>query len=332
MRSSKVRRRGAWLALILGLGAIRGNLEAQDLTQLVSTCGTPSEAHRRWCEETALAIQAAQGALGLSASGGIDLPGSASTLGWRTKGSPRLALSVWGTGTRAPVPALNAVAGLPTGEATATLPAFHVSGTVGLFDGFSLGPTAGGFASLDLSISGQWIGAAKEVGLREGAAGWGAGARLGILRESFSLPGLSVTAHHRFMGSHTLWSVADGDPAEAAFDLEVSSLRALLGKDVRGIGFFGGVGWDRYRGDASLLVTDPGGGDLDSRGSGEVRSSRRVVFLGASRTFLALQISGEIGWGEGFDSSFSSSSGSTPGGFDPASASYFGALAIRLTF
>jgi hypothetical protein len=153
-----------------------------------------------------------------------------------------------------------------------------------------------------------------------------------LFRESFSLPGLSVTAFHRFLGNHTLWGIADGDPAEAAFDLEASSLRAMLGKDLWGIGFFGGIGWDRYLGDIDLTVSDPEGGGPYSNSSGEVRSSRRVAFLGASRTFLALQISGEIGWGEGFDPTLPDRFVSGPDAFDPSSASYFGSLAIRLTF
>jgi hypothetical protein len=155
---------------------------------------------------------------------------------------------------------------------------------------------------------------------------------LGILRESFSLPGLSVTGYHRFLGDHNLWRLADGDPVEATFDLEVSSLRGVIGKDFLGIGFFGGVGWDRYDGEAALTVEDPQDAGPDSTGSGEIRSDRRLVFVGASRTFLTLQLSGEMGWGEGFDPSFSNPSPSGARTFDPSSASYFGSLAIRLTF
>jgi hypothetical protein len=221
---------------------------------------------------------------------------------------------------------------LPTGEATASLPAFHAFGTVGLFDGFSLGPTVGGFGSLDLSLVGHWIREADEGGFQAPSAGWGLGARLGVLRESFSLPGLTVTGFRRFLGDHTLWSLADGDPVEAAFDLEVSSLRAVLGKDLWGIGFYGGLGWDRYSGSTDLAIRDPGGAGTDSTGTGEIRSHRRIAYFGGSRTFLALQVSGEIGWGEGFNPSRSPSSAPQAGDFEPSAASYFGSFGLRLTF
>ena len=63
-----------------------------------------------------------------------------------------------------------------------------------------------------------------------------------------------------------------------------------------------------------------------------IRSSRRLAFVGASRTILALQLSGEIGWGEGFEPTFSALPTPGPGSFDPSSGSYFGSLAVRLTF
>jgi hypothetical protein len=102
-----------------------------------------------------------------------------------------------------------------------------------------------------------------------------------------------------------------------------------VGKDIWGIGFLGGAGWDRYAGDATLVVTDPEEGDNDSTGSGELLSERYLFFFGGSMTFLTLQISAEIGWAGGFDSTLPLS---VEGGFDPSSGSEFGSLAFRLTF
>lgn len=303
--------------------------KAQNLPDLISACGGTSGLKLVWCQETALSVQAAQGALGLAASGGTDLPGSASTLGWRMKGSPRFALSIRGSLTRASTPSMKVSGGLPRGETTVSLPSMHLTGTIGLFDGFSLGPTVGGFGSVDLTVSTQWIKPPKRKGFQENVTGWGVGTRIGILRESFSLPGISLSASHRSLGNTSLWEVDDGDPSEARFDLRVSSLRAVVGKDIWGIGFFGGAGWDRYAGDATLVVTDPGGGGLDSTGAGELRSERRLFFIGGSMTFLALQVSAEAGWAAGFTPALPASS---EGGFDPSSRSEFGALAFRLTF
>jgi len=219
--------------------------------------------------------------------------------------------------------------GLPGGETTASLPSMHISGTMGLFDGFSLGPTVGGVGSVDLTVSAHGITPPKDKGFQESVKGWGVGARVGILRESFTLPGISLSASHRFLGSANLWEVDGGDRSEAGFDLRVSSLRTVAGKDIGGIGFFGGTGWDRYAGDVTLVVTDPGGGDLDSTGAGELRSERRLYFFGGSMTFLALQVSVEVGWAEGFTPTLPVLS---EDGFDPSSRSEFGALTFRLTF
>jgi hypothetical protein len=204
-----------------------------------------------------------------------------------------------------------------------------VSGTVGVFDGFSLGPTVGGFASLDLTISTQWIRTPEDQGFQEAVSGWGAGTRIGVLRESFSLPGVTVTAFFRSLGSVNLWNVDDGDPSEAELGLHAYAVRGVIGKDLWGIGVFGGVGWDRYSGDVSILVADPEGGAFQGSGSGDLQSERHLLFAGASRTFLTLQISGEIGWAQGFDPVLPIS---PQGGFDPSSSSQFGSLAFRLTF
>jgi hypothetical protein len=323
-----------WSFVVSTLCVVAGlplqSTKAQNLSDLISACGGASELHLMWCQETALGVQAAQGALGLAASGGTDLPGSASTLGWRTKGSPRFALSIRGSLTRASTPSMRVSGGLPQGgETTANLLSAHISGTMGLFDGFSLGPTIGGFGSVDLTASTQWIGTPKDKGFHENEMGWGGGVRVGILRESFSLPGISLSAFHRFLGNVSLREVDDGDPAEASFDLGVSSLRAVVGKDLWGIGLFGGAGWDRYTGDVTLHVTDPRFGGFPSTGAGELRSERRLFFIGGSMTFLTLQLSAEIGWAEGFTAALPTS---YEDGFDPSSGSEFGALAFRLTF
>ncbi len=316
------------LCLLLGLSL--QSAKAQNLPDLISACGAGSELRLARCQEMGLSVQAAQGAIGLAASGGSDLPGSASTLGWRMKGSPRFALSVRGALVRAPLPArFNVRVGMPQGETSAILPSIHISGTLGLFDGFSLAPTVGGFGSVDLTASTQWIRTPGGKGFQEDVTAWGAGARVGIVRESFSLPGVSVSAFYRALGQGQLWNIDEGDPAEGAFDLRASSLRGVVGKDLWGIGLFGGVGWDRYSGDASIAVTDPEAGSGPFTGSGELRSERHLYFLGASMTFLTLQISAEVGLAEGFDPALPLQ---TQGGFDPSSRSEFGSVALRLTF
>ena len=325
--------RGHWGLTFLGLCSLMAALpvsgEAQDLSALISSCGGSSQAQMSSCQSAALSTQAAQGALGLTASGGTDLPGSASTVGWRTKGSPRFAISLWGSVSRAPIPALRSGEEFPQGETSATFPSVHVSGTVGLFDGFSLGPTIGGFGSIDLTASTQWIRTPRDHGFAENNIGWGIGTRIGILRESFSLPGISLSAFYRSLGNTELGNIQEGDPMETGFDLGVTSFRGVVGKDLWGMGFFGGAGWDRYASDADLMVAVPSWGSFPSMGSGELRSDRFLFFAGGSLTYLTLQIAIEAGWAEGFDPTLPISN---EGSFDPSSGSEFGALSFRVTF
>jgi len=221
------------------------------------------------------------------------------------------------------------VDGVPRGTSRANLYAVHLTGTVGLFDGFSLGPTVGGFGSLDLTGSALWVATPSESGFQEEMLGWGVGGRLGVLRESFSLPGITASASYRSLGEGELWNEEAGQPGFGGFDLRTLSFRATVGKDIGGIGFLAGAGWERYEGDINFTLEDPETGALGPEVSGELRSDRRVYFFGASMTFLALQVSGEVGWARGFNPELPRPDGD---GFDPLTGSHFGAVSLRLTF
>jgi len=206
------------------------------------------------------------------------------------------------------------------------LPALQVVGSAGIFDGFSLGPTVGGFLSLDLSASGHWVNAPSRDGFLQDARGWGVGGRVGVLRESFSFPGISVSAFYRSLGDLGLLD-SEVDPGGSSFDLHLLSLRGVVGKDIGGIGFIAGAGWERYGGDFSFAVRVPPLPTIPV--SGEMSSDRRLYFFGASLTFIALQLSGEVGWARGFDPRRPLPG---EGAFDPQTGSKFGAVSLRLTF
>jgi len=220
--------------------------------------------------------------------------------------------------------------GFPPGaEVSAELPSVHLSGTMGVFDGFFLGPTVGGVGSLDVTVSGQWLGTPGDAGFQENLLAWGAGGRIGILRESFSLPGISVSGFYRKVGDTDLWSTQDGSSAESVFDLTVTSFRGVIGKDIWGFGFLAGAGWDRYSGGMNTSVADPEGVEPIVLVDGDLDTDRPIFFIGTSMTFLALQLSGEFGWAPGFESDLAVAADSE---FDPSDRSIFGALALRLTF
>jgi hypothetical protein len=218
---------------------------------------------------------------------------------------------------------------LPSGHETVNLSSVQGTATVGVFDGFFLAPTVGGFGSIDLSASAHWIKAPRERGFDENVTGWGIGGRLGVLRESFTLPGVSLSVSRRWVGETELWSSEGQGFDGTGFDLAITSVRGVVGKDIFGVGLFGGAGWDRYSGDADITVPPELTGTEGLGASGSIRSNRRIYFLGGSLTFLALQVSGELGLAEGFDAEVPATDG---GGFDPGKRASYGSIAIRLTF
>jgi hypothetical protein len=209
------------------------------------------------------------------------------------------------------------------------LPVVGVSGTVGLSDGLSLASSVGGIFSIDLFGNYLWLFPSGEDGFRRQLGAWGLGARLGLLRESFVTPGISLSLAYRSLDKVDWGRLAEGDPLQVSLSPDATSLRAVVGKDFMGIGLVAGVGWDRYSAAGLALVQDPGSesvGDLPADG---LKSDRRLFFLGGSMTFLVLQLSGEVGWAEGFRESYPPGES---GRFDAGSKGYFASAGLRVTF
>jgi len=208
------------------------------------------------------------------------------------------------------------------------VPSLHLLGAVGIFNGFSPLPTVGGVLSLDVTLSLDKVFASGTQGLWDGPLAWGVGARVGLLRESFTLPGVSVSASRRWMGSTGVGDLAKGDVGEAAFDWEVSSVRGVVGKDILGVGLLAGVGWDRLSGDGTIRVQVPGGGMEGYGSSSDLVSNRFVFFAGGSMTFVVLQISAEAGWSRALDQELPRE---PSGNSFPDLKSYFGSVAFRIS-
>ncbi len=325
-------RRGvvAGLLLVLAGAASTAPGAGQELDVLVSTCGAGRVEVQALCGEAALALRASRAAVGLLAAGGSDLPGSGSTVGLRLGAIPRVSLSLSAGGVRASFPE---ILGFPGGAAVPStsllLPALRGGLSVGLLNGFSPVPTVGGILSLDLVGSAGILPLPSSKGFDGGVRSWGVGARLGLLRESFTLPGLSVSLLYRRVGSVRMAAPGGAaSTAELAYDLRVTSFRAVASKDLLLLGVLVGAGWDRYGGDVSLAVHDPLTGAVGSAEGSAGTDERFVVFGGASLTFLVLQVSGEVGWADAPPIPALSRIG---GAFDPGSRSFFGSLAFRLT-
>jgi hypothetical protein len=216
----------------------------------------------------------------------------------------------------------------PDADPDLRIPSLRADAVLGLFDGFSPAPTVGGVLALDLVGSLSTVLLPDDGGFDGAASGGGVGLRLGVLRESFTLPGVTLSAARRWMGTVRIGDV-ETDGAEARTDVRVTSLRATAGKEFLAFGILGGVGWDRYGGDARITVApDPQEGGPTARGAADFSRERILLFGGLSYTFLVARISLDGGYAGGSDPV----AGRTGLAYDPEAGSVWVRLGARLTF
>jgi hypothetical protein len=319
-------RDGGLVALAaLTLALFPGHLTAQDVDALAARCASSDPTASAICREAALALQAAQGDMGLLAAGGAQIPGSSSSLGRRFGGMPRLSGSLKAGVARLEVPDVRSASGPATGRSYTGF-ATQASLAVGVLDGFSLVPTVGGVLSLDVFATLGALVLPDGAGYQEGSSQWGVGANLGLLRESFTVPGVSVAVARRSLGEAQLGNRAAGDAVQISLDPAVTSVRGVVGKDLLSFGVLAGIGWDRYSSDAVLIVPGLAGAARQTAVDG-FTADRTLGFAGLSLSLLVLQISAEAGWAKGFETV----SGRPEGGFDPEGSSLFLSVAGRLT-
>jgi hypothetical protein len=287
-------RRNVLLSMLsLLLAATPATLTAQG-AELASRCpgaGQPGQL----CQRAAWAAAIMQPRAALVLAGGNPVQGTASTLGLRLGVTPRVSLTGRGTLSWVEIPETRREE--PSGGSSFVLPSFNADLAVGVFGGIPVLPTVGGLGSVDLLAS---VGTAALPGGSgfDGATGsWAVGTRLGILRESFTLPGISASAMYRRVGSFSHGD-ADLDRTPAYFalsDMSVVSLRGTVGKRLLFIGVTGGAGWDRTSSDVQVRVRDaaePGSGTISQP---SMTGSRSHFFANASWTTLVLHVVGEAG-------------------------------------
>lgn len=323
----------AWTPLAVALASMP--LAAQTVpessfrgvTELAQACARGRPGLVPVCRELAIGAVAVQRGVGLASAAGSDIPGSPSTLGRRMGRLPRLGLSLSAAGTRVRLPGLD---GASTSELqsqqTASLIGVRAGAAAGLWDGFQLMPNLGGVLSVDLIGSYSFVRLPAGAGFAGSSHGFGAGARIGLVRESFTLPGLSVSAVRRWHGAVRAGALSAGHAGELEADLTATSFRATLGKNWFVVGVMAGAGWDRYEGDAHISARQGGTGPAASA-EGPVRAGRAVYFASAWYNFLISQLSLEAGVAEGAADPFPD----RVGAFDPAARTWFASAALRVT-
>lgn len=225
--------------------------------------------------------------VGIGFVGGNPVPGASSTLGMRIGRIPRVSIAARG-------------GAVHIDPSTAT--SVNLDVAVGLYSGTTLAPTIGGFASIDLIGSVGHMSLKNGAGFKSDPSSWAIGARVGILRESFTVPGVAISASYRKIGAVD-WAEPISSNAFTLKDNSVTSVRATVGKRLFVFGATAGVGIDRF-------ATDLNAGAI------RFKNTRNVAFIDATWTMLILNLVAEAGVQSGHNSANNSG--------------YFGSLAARL--
>jgi len=288
---------------------------AERTASCVSAGGDPAA-----CAAGVVTARQVAAQIGLVASPGSEIPGEGSTLGRRLGGMPRVAAWVRAGTSPFGYPA----PGDPGGseDASSWTPSVQAGVGLGVFDGFQLLPTMGGFLSLDV------IGHASFVFLSDDFDGranvYSVAARVGLLRESFTLPGVSVSVARRFSSVVGMGDTAGGDALDLLTDPAVNSLRVTVSKDLFAFGVLAGIGWDDFSSATALRVPDGGSGFALSDGA--IEASRKLYFASVTKQLGILAwITVEGGWASGLDRLTGYA-----GGFDPEGSTLFGSVSLLL--
>lgn len=300
--------------------------QEQELAQQCDVPGAPEEA-RAFCRAVVQGVEIAQPRLGLAFAGGNPVPGTASTLGIRLGTLPRVSLGGRITGVWVELPPI--LDQDDADEIEFVAPSLDVDASIGVFSGVSIAPTLGGVGSVDLLASVGLIPLPGDEGFVDDAPlSWAVGARLGLLRESFTAPGISVSAMYRRMED-----VAFGDPdlvEDDAFfetDLTMWSLRGAVSKRLFVFGLAAGAGYDHFSSDVAIAART--GTTTVSVAAEDFENSNVSAFVNASWTLLILNVVGEVGWQAGVGAVEGISAGRLD--FDPEEGTFFGSFAIRIS-
>ncbi len=335
-------------ALAAAAALFAAPVAAQGSIETICTSGVPTAAQDE-CAIVAQAVDAAQPQLGILMAGGNPILGTASTGGVRLGLIPRVSLTGRINVVGARLPDIRQESDGQADKFTVPAPAVGANLSIGLTQGFSVAPMIGGFGAIDLlgsvsvlplSLLGDEFG--------DNAFSWGAGARMGLVRESFVTPGVSVSLMYRRLGNLSFGEVCpgtevpiadnrsacseDGDFGEIQFGLNNWSARGAVSKRFLGLGLTAGVGYDRFDTDADFAVRAPGppvGTEQVYRFTGvAVDNDRWSAFLDGSFTILFGSIVAELGWMQGSDpiQGFPSTSD-----FDPREGTFFCSVGARLS-
>lgn len=322
----------ASLLVLVGPAPLRGQEALDpglfDLCQGAFAAGTNA---RFLCHDAVASVQLLQPDLGLALAGGNPVLGTASPIGTKFRFIPRFNIGGRISFAWAAIPDLLDYPeniGDPIGRRSFSIPVAQLDLSVGVFDGLRLGTTLGGLASVEILGSLGAVILPGGDGFRGNVTGIGLGARLGVLRESFTAPGISISAMYKWHGRLQYGDTDQGDAASFEMDMKAVSFRAGLSKSFVALGFALTLGYDSYWSDVSFVIDPPPAGPPvalpPAGGTADLQTERWSAFVDVSYIVLYFNIVAEAGWQE--EQKLTSSRGD-----EFESGNFFSSLGIRLT-
>lgn len=310
----------------LSLAALAAPLAAQN-----SQCAIYVADARNVCNAAIDGTRLFHPVAGLLVSGGNPVIGTAQSLG----GFPHLFITARVNAVPVQLPDLNydgSSNSVPLDDEIVA-PAPLVEAGLGIWKGMN-----GGLLSLDLLGSAQLLPTnqvdnltvdddARKIG--DIALGLGYGARVGLIRGHFPVPAVSVSIMKR-----TIPEIQYGDLKDAtqdyqyAVDLQATNLRLTASTRLLFINVAGGIGWDKYTGDAVIAFRDPLTSTPQPPIALELDNTRTMAFVNAMLDFPVIKIAAEVGYQGGKDQNLATDFQ----GFDESKGRLFGGAGIRITF
>jgi hypothetical protein len=293
--------RGALAALsLVGVPAI---VAAQGIDPRCPAAGLQNRAAQDACQKAIDIFAFMTPQLGIGLVGGNATLGTGGALG----GIGHFSIGIRGNAIRGRVPQVSDVNAAITGAVRSDygvddqplgLPA--VDGAFGVFGGVPLGVTHA-FA-LDALVSATYVPEFNRsnvsVSLPDGSLKIGYGARLGVLRESFATPSVSLTYLKRDLPSTSIVATSgDDDISVSGIGVKTTAWRAVAGKSVAFFGLAVGAGKDTYDSRATANVhVNQAAVSVDGGPYGlSQKITRSNMFADFSLNFPFVKLAAEIG-------------------------------------
>jgi hypothetical protein len=290
----------------------------------LSDCTPFAGNSRRICDAAVDGTRTFHPIAGLLVSGGNPVIGTANTLGGL--GSFSVTARANAADIILPDPAYDGTPGEVPSSDELYAPVPLVEGAAGIYQGLP-----SGLLSVDLLASAQLLPTnqidhlsvdsdASRIG--DVALGFGYGVRVGIIRDVGPLPAVSVSAMRRNIPEVAYGDLGQGDEFRYTVDLHATNLRLVASKQFALLQVAAGLGWDRYTGDARIVLRDQPASALEIG----LEESRTLAFVNAGLDLAAVTLVGEAGYQSGRDRALSTDFE----GFDTTDGTFFAGLGLRL--